>query len=191
MSDFENFIKNNRTEFDDLEDLSIGGIWKGVESKLGEEDSDSNKEKRVSFFRIRKSYLFAAAASVLLLIGFMAGQKWSVNPPVEKALPSLADISPELAKTEAEFKKLIAQKESEIGLNRLEKEAFAEIFDELDLLESIHEEYRKDIPEFGHNDQLIHTLIKYYEQKIRLLERLSNEIEKLKYYEERKREKHI
>lgn len=183
MNNLEDFIKNNQSDFKEVESPSIERMWKGVQDDL-------KGKKEPSVFTIRKTHFFAIAASILLLIGFLSGSLWqrSNSTPTPN---SLADLSPELAKKEAEFQKLIAQKEAEIGLNQLGKEAFQDIFEELELLENIHKEYQKDIPSYGQNDQLIETLIKYYEQKIRILERLSKEIEKLKYHEKRNSEKRL
>ena len=92
---------------------------------------------------------------------------------------------------EQNFQLVIAQKEEALGLNQIRKEDYQEIFLELELLESIHQEQLADAPQFEKNDQLVKTLLKYYERKIRILERLSNEIEKKNHHEERNREQQI
>lgn len=176
MENLEKYIKDHREALDEIEEPQIGIIWQGIR-----QDSSINAR---SIHSRRRIWTWAAAASILLLIGFGTGKFFGEQSNSEP-LYSLKDISPELAEQEATFNQLIAQKEAEIGLQNLEKEAFKDIFLELELLEEIHKEFRKDIPQFSQNDQLVRTLIRYYEQKIRILERLSNEIEKHKNHEKR------
>jgi hypothetical protein len=198
MSDFEKYINDNRSKMDDLENVPIAGMWAKIN---GEATTKSNEHLRVATktqarkIRVLRSWLIGLAASILvLLVAGIALWPDSRNRKEEQMTRfdnPLAAISGELADIEQDFKKMIAYKEQEINSNSIDKQLFAEIFEELALLEKIHLEYQQDIPEFQEKDQLIQTLMRYYEQKIRILERLSREIEQQNHYQNKKYEKHL
>ncbi len=186
MENLEKYIVGHRDELDSVEALNVEKIWLGVSQQPAVSSRQSTLCPKDSLWDglavNKKKWVWAVAASVLLLIGFGLGYLVG-DDKTEEPLYSLKDISPQLAEQEAEFIQLISQKEAEIDIQNLEKETFKDIFEELELLDEIHKEFRKDIPQFSQNDQLVSTLIRYYEQKIRILERLSNEIEKHKNHE--------
>ena len=173
---FEKYIRNFRQDLDvDEPDMEI--IWEGVQQELSHQRS--------------KRWLWTVAATVALLIGaglfLFSGQENS-----KLSYPNVvAQLAPSLAAEEEKFLLMIAEKEELLSLDQLDRGSYREIFSELDLLEKIRKESYSDIDEFGQKDQLIKALMKYYERKLRLLEILSNEIEKREYNEKRNSEKRI
>jgi hypothetical protein len=103
----------------------------------------------------------------------------------------LASYYPELAEQQDEYVQLIRQKEAEVNIGKLDKASFADIFKELEMLDNIHRKTLEDVPKFIDNEQLVRTLIRYYEQKIRILERLSKEVTKQEYHEEKNHERSL
>jgi hypothetical protein len=89
------------------------------------------------------------------------------------------------------FRRTIARKEAELGLDQLNRQQFIDIFNELDELEQIHRRQMQDLPEVFDNDEWVRTLMRHYEQKLRILERLSREIDKEKQREERSQARSI
>lgn len=197
MDNFEKYIKDNRAEMDDLDNVPIAGMW--AKMNIGEtEETDNNLrvESKVQARKIRvlRGWVMGLAAFVLVLIvaGVALWPTGSIDEPgITRFDNPLAQISAEMAKTEQDFKRMIAHKEQEINTQSIDKQLFAEIFEELELLEKIHLEYQQDIPEFQEKEQLIRTLTRYYEQKIRILERLSREIEQQNHYQKKNYEKHL
>lgn len=197
MDNFEKYIKENRAEMDDLDNVPIAGMWAKIN---GEADNSAADNLRVEAkaqqrkIRVLRGWVMGLAASLLVLI--VAGiALWPASTIEESQLRHfdnpLAQISAEMAETEQNFKRMIAHKEQEINTQSIDKQLFAEIFEELELLEKIHLEYQQDIPEFQEKEQLIRTLTRYYEQKIRILERLSREIEQQNHYQKKNYEKHL
>ena len=130
------------------------------------------------------------AAGLALAIG--VGLFW-INTTNTTSSPGikLADFSAELAKEQARYVALVKAKESELEIDKLDRKVFHEVFQELETWEAIYQEYLKDLPTYQAKEEVVHTLSKYYERKIRILERLSREMEKHYQQEKRKNEKRI
>ena len=173
MSFFEKKIQDQRSELDDIESFDSQKIWQGIEQEL-------HPPKSFSFSKGKALLIAFLILSLGLLIGYFL-------QPAEPIAPSAprASIPQELQEQEASYNQVIQAKMQELDFKQLDKEKFKDIFLELDLLEQIHQEYKADIPEYGYQDELVKTLIKYYERKIRILEILSKEIEKREHHDER------
>ena len=195
MDNLEDFIKNNRAELDKVEEPESDLIWMGIHSKLLESDQkatiESNPGKQQvgpKMIVMPQTWVVGIAASLLLFLGATI---WMLaDKETESVSIQITEYLPQIAEQEAEFQQLIAQKEQELDLENLNKVEFSEIFLELQLLEEIRGESLNDLPKYNQQDQLVEVLLKYYERKIRILERLSDEIEKRKkhqkYHEEKK-----
>ena len=124
--------------------------------------------------------LIALIASTVLL--------WKQVQEEDSVQYSLADFSPELGEKEATYKALISKKEQALQLDTVNRKEFEALFEELDILDTIYQEYSQQIPLYGENERLINTIIKYYELKIRILEQLENELFKKKHYQSYEKE---
>lgn len=190
-NELERLIREERAKLDDVEQPRVEKMWKAISRDLASSEDPpaglSRKTDRGGWqLTIGRNWRWSIAATIVLAVLF------SVFSPFESThspSPQLADYYPELADEVRDYQHLIAQKENEIKFSRLNHSEFPSIFEELVLLEKLHQEYLQDLPKFHDNDQLVQTLIKYYEQKIRILERLSLEIEKRQQYEKRTRER--
>ncbi|MFT4759330.1 MAG: hypothetical protein ACI9XO_002637 [Paraglaciecola sp.] len=197
MDNFEKYIKDNRSEMDDMEHVPIAGMWakiNGESEQLVENNLRVVSKVQIRKIRVLRAWVMGLAASVLVLlvagVAFWSNSNNGGDKMTHFENP-LAAVSAEMAETEQDFKRRIAYKEQEINTQAIDKQLFVEIFEELELLEKINLEYQQDIPEFQEKEQLIQTLTKYYEQKIRILERLSKEIEQQNHYQKKKYEKHL
>ncbi|MBK6285027.1 MAG: hypothetical protein IPF54_22435 [Draconibacterium sp.] len=127
------------------------------------------------FWKIAAVFLFG----VLITYGVV---KESTKQQV--VIVTLADISKDLRQQEAELKLIVDKKWEEIKpLSAAEKTQFQFLLDELNELDKIYNTYEKDLYEIGKNEQIINALLDYYEKKIRILNRLSLEIQKQKNHE--------
>ena len=187
MNNLEKHISENRDALDRIEEPAIEAIWENIQSELEASATIRTLAKNNWQLNIGRNWRWVIAASFVLIISLLV---WNIQKPSEQTtvVASIAEFYPELAEQENNFIQLIAQKEKAIGIDNLDKAHFQEVFQELDLLEEIRKEYLKDLPRYN-NDQLVNTLIKFYERKIQILERLSKEIEKRRHYENRNQEK--
>lgn len=180
MNDLERKIREHRDEFDSVEMPRIAAMWEKIKKQETEPEAQSGWK-----IHIGSNWRWTIAAAVAL-IGAMV-LFWP-QPPHTAVDYQLSDFYPEFAGKEREYRQLVAAKEKAIGLDNIDHRHFREIFEELALLEEIQAQNLRDLPEYYDNEQLVQTLIKYYEQRIRILERLALEIDKKKHYEERNRE---
>ena len=171
MDEFERQLRNAREDLDKVEKVPASVLWPGIEERMTGQQSGT---------RIRLYQRWLAAATVLLLLS--VGLTY-VSWPSQENLPTrLSDLSPELAAQEADFIKTISIKEAALKLDELDREAYAPFFEELYVLDSLQAEYEQDLPEYGANERLLNTLIRYYELKIQILEQLENDLAKQQYY---------
>lgn len=193
MNPLEAFILDNREELDEVEKVAQEAIWQRIEGGL---DKDKPLKVVVSNaspwqLNIGRNWKLTIAAGLALFIGM--GLWLALGQGIGRSTNDfeLAQFSSELAQEQARYIQLINQKEAEIGFDQLDKKAFQEVFQELAQLEEIHGEFLRDLPSFQAKEEVIHTLTKYYERKIRILERLSREMEKNYQQEKRINEKRI
>lgn len=163
---FEKSLKKHRVSLD-VEEPDDDFIWSGIQAEL-------KPKKSFQFL----SWKAAAIILLALISGFVLNSV--LNPTPEIIQISLADISPEYAEQEQFYQTSIAEKWNQIKADDLNRNDFADIFDEFDQLELLKVESLKDFEELGANPRLIKTLFEYYEIKIRLLEIMLAEIDRKK-----------
>ena len=185
MLELEKYIKENHSEFDQIEGPDNEALlWIQISENL----PVKTKPKVVSIFRNRYVQL-AIAASFGLMIGLSTWLFYPANQGNNLQNSNnlfLAQYAPELAEREEGYIRLIAQKESEINFQEINPKDYQDLFRELEALDFLREDYLQDIDQALGNDQFIQTLIRFYERKINLLERLSFEIRKNNKHEKRK-----
>jgi hypothetical protein len=102
----------------------------------------------------------------------------------KKPVKTEVNARPVVSEEERQLQQLVAQKQREIGLDTLDRAAYADLLGELDELEITIAEARRDLGDMPQKQRLMETLIRYYELKIRILEQINYEINKQKYHEE-------
>jgi hypothetical protein len=181
MDKLERHIIKNREALDKVERPDIEKMW----GKIKTEIPQARPKRSALIIGLRK---IAVAASFMLIGGVAV---WLfMNKPVDEQPISLADFYPELLETEDNYKRTIAQKEAAIPFDSLEQFIFEDILKELKTLEGMKETTMEDLPQYSQNERVVNALMRYYERKIQILERLSNEYKKSKRHE-KKREIHI
>ena len=104
--------------------------------------------------------------------------------PNAKRQPKVQEpIPPTISEDERLLQQLVAKKQQEIGLDTLDRAAYADLLRELDELEISVQEARRDHGSGLQRERLMETLIRYYELKIRILEQINYEINKKEYHE--------
>ena len=81
--------------------------------------------------------------------------------------------------------RFVASRDVQIDFENLDQSQYREFIDELNVLEELKDEYLREVAGIPSNEQLIKTLIRFYERKIKILERLNREIEKQEHDENR------
>ena len=191
MDPLEDFILENREELDRIEPIQQEALWNKIAKVLPQESTVTIGHQKPNPWQISigRNWLMLAAG-IALAIG--VGLFWITSDREASGSDTqLAQFSPELAKEQARYIALVKAKEAELGIDELDREIFQEVFQELETWEEIYREYLTDLPTYQAKEEVVHTLSKYYERKIRILERLSREMEKYYQQEKRKNEKRI
>ena len=169
--ELKKYLKENKLMLD-VEQPDDDKIWKEISLRTKNE----NHLKSGWFWKIAAVFLFG------ILITYVTIKETEKEKVV---IISLADISKELGEKEAALKLVADKKWAEIGqLSPEDKTQFQFLLDELKELDKVYAEYEKDLTEIGGNEQIINALLDYYEKKIRILNRLSLEIQKQKNHED-------
>jgi hypothetical protein len=121
------------------------------------------------------------AATVLLLIttSVLLYVQLSQNLVTSK-IPQLGHLSPEYQSIENDYQNTINAIQVKLNLNEIDKEEFGWLLDELNYLEKINLDFRKDLSSQANQEKLVATLIDYYEKKLKILKRLELEINRRK-----------
>ncbi|MEZ4994786.1 MAG: hypothetical protein R2824_30495 [Saprospiraceae bacterium] len=193
MDQLEEYIRANRQELDRIEPVDADALWERMQQPNAKVRVLKPKSNSGWDIHIGRNWRLAIAATIALTLG-IAGWLY-VQSDVEDhrsmAAYSIEDYYPHIADEERDFRRTIAQRESELGLNQLERQDYIDIFNELDELENIHRQQLADLPEVFDNEEWVRTLMQYYEQKLRILEQLSREIDKRRRLEAREEARSI
>lgn len=175
----DQYVHQHRAEFDQVESTPRERIWAAMQKQTA--------PSPVSPWTITlgRNWRWSIAAGLALLIGL--GMWWQHEQRTPNPTPELATYFPELAAQEQEYQRLIEQRENELRIEQVDKSLYQDIFQELRQLEDIHREYLADVPAYQQEELLVRTLLKYYEHKLRILERLSHEIQKQTIHEDKER----
>ena len=189
MDKLEKHIGKNRKELDRVDSADFNRIWQRIQPRLELIDSEAESLKD-TMPPIRRPKVFnmwslAVAASVALLIGVGVGYLMRPAEQVESKEFNLADYAPELADEAANYSQLVEQKKHEINFTQVDTAAFSEIMQELKELDQEYQKWTEDVPQYIRKQELLDFLQRHYEQKIRVLEILSKEIEKKAHHEAR------
>jgi hypothetical protein len=176
MDPIEKRIVNNREALDKVEQPDFENMWGVIEKQI-----PHVKNKRSALIiGLRK---IAVAASFMLVGGVAV---WVFMDRQEKISSTLTDFYPELMERENGYIQTIAQKEAAIPFDSLDQFIFEDILDELNTLEEMKSTTLEDLPQYSKNERVVNALMRYYERKIQILERLSNEYQKSKRHEKKR-----
>ena len=167
---FEIFVKDailNQTSYLSQNHQS----WMAIEKKLRKRKT----KKHILYFGI--------AASILLFTGLGAlFIQHENNPAVDYYTATTLEIN----ETEYYYASLIDIKYRQIAETKsFNKEYFQPFFDEMEQLDNEYAVYLNDAREFGFQEDITRAMINNQQRKLQILNRLLEEINKIKEYENR------
>lgn len=165
----EEYIRKNRLQLDaDKADEDF--IWNKISGSI----MKPKKQNRFLIFKIAASIIVVVALSLLTyqIASLRTNQKLI-----------LANIDPELAKQEAQFQNQIKNYYQLIKNTSFDEELLTTDFKDLEYIDTLINKYSVDLAANGPNPRLLNSLMDLYQKKIKLLDRMLNEIEKNKRYE--------
>lgn len=159
QDNLERFVIKNRDAFD--EDVPSLKVWANIERQMVKE--------RTNRFSIIKVSKIAAAIVFLLSVGATMGVYMTKSNPTS-GISQLASIDPELMEMEQFYQEQIQEKMT-VLVDYEQQESIKDDFAQLDsTMEELKDELRL-APE-GMEEEIIENLIKTYQTKIFILERV-------------------
>ncbi len=175
-TEMEKYLERRRLELD-VENPDDQVIWEGIRKDL--QSPDIPEMKKRNWQRIRN---MAAVAAVILCVGYVLTDL--ITEGRSSVPATLASIDKDLGDRENEYKTMVALKLEEAGTKEaIDNMIIAELFEEIQRLDTIYEQTLKDLEELGYNEQVINTIFDTYEKKIYLLELIILENNKNKNHE--------
>ncbi len=173
LTDLEYFIQANRAAFDTA--TPSFRVWSEIDKTL----HPQQKQRAFNLVSIRR--VLSAAASVLLLlaVGAAAGIYYMKNQVQEVAtVASLEDISPEYAEMVRYYDAQIKEKAQQVSSQTSDKT----VFEDLKAVDKAMAELEKELARApkGAEEQIVANLIKSYQIKLSLLERVLERIQAAK-----------
>lgn len=171
----EKRIQELRGELESVEQPDRAKIWAEVQRQQGLTPINTSKQTM-------RGFLMGVAASVAVLLVAGAGW-WVYQNAVTEPTPVAVNLPPQWAQEQQEYKQLIENKKQELRLENIDRDAYREVLKELEEIEKMQQAFEEELLTLPKDDKTIQTLMRYYEQKIRILEILSKEIQ-IKQHEE-------
>lgn len=154
----ESFVRQNRENFDDA--IPNLGIWSEIEQGLDQKSAFLQPKKR----KLWKYSQIAAAAMVLLTLGgffgnYLGKSQFNIDTPTS-----------ELVEIEAYFNKKVSEKYSQLTKLSYDKSIDVDLAQIDEVMKELREDMVNQVP--GAQEKIINNLIKSYETKIKILERV-------------------
>jgi hypothetical protein len=175
-TDLEKYLHDHRKELD-VESPDDQLIWEGIRQDLQRSRPATGRRKLWIRIRNMSAIIIIAVSVGYMMVDIIGDRRSSVKI-------TLSDIDRDLGAREQEYRKIVSFKEQEVSsFNQTDNMIIAELFEEIQKLDTIYEETLKDLNELGYNEQVIQTIFDTYEKKIYLLELIILENNKIKNHE--------
>jgi hypothetical protein len=164
----------------DVESPDDSAIWKGIQRGLHTQKTVGKRlTYRTRLIRIRN---IAAVAIILFSLGYLAND--IINGKRSDRSITLSSIDRKLGEREKEYKTLVTFKTEEVrSFTGSGDKVIRELFDEIKNLDMVYDQAMKDLKEIGPNEKVVNTIFNTYELKIRLLEMIIVETNKINSHE--------
>ncbi len=180
--EFENYVKQHRNALD-TEEPDNEYLWEGIQVAL----MKKKYKRRVKIWQVA-AVLFAVIAFGQLTYLFI--HPFGGDTQTIAASDTITKNEPRGAfqALEANYQKEVQALENQVQSKKINPSEYAILFEELDYIEEVEGEFRSDIPLVNDKERLAEILVDTYEKKIKLLERLLEQIERDERREQQFRE---
>ncbi|WP_454801743.1 hypothetical protein [Mucilaginibacter phyllosphaerae] len=153
----DDFMKNNREEFDDLEPRA--DIWKNIALELDawEDEKPQIKKREAKTFSL--GFVLKVAASVIVVMGLGFG----LYLKSQKATNSvdLADINPTYAKQQVHYASVIENQRTRLKLvAKFDPELYKEFKTELAKMDANYKKLNKDLATSPNQERVLRAMIR-------------------------------
>jgi hypothetical protein len=173
----ENFIKNNREEFDDLEPRA--DLWNSIERKLPQQFEPPKKTFSMGF-------VLRVAASVIIVMGICFAVYLHNEKP---AAVNLAAINPEYAKQQVHYTSLIASKRTQLKtIAHADPQLYKEFNAEITQMDSTYKKLNHDLATSPNQELVLRAMIRNLQIQTEVLNQQLNVIEQYNEFKQQKNE---
>ena len=169
----DKYLKNKKDQLD-VEDPNEMMLWEGIRKELIAEKRSSG----FNFWKIAAIFLAAFAFSYIIYNELSKDQKREFT---------LTQIHKSLGDREKEYQNRILEKKKAANIRDLESypdgEIFPVLFNELIELDTMYQEAMYDLQQNGYQERTVDIIFDTYEKRIRVLEQIIMESQKLEKYE--------
>ena len=173
--DLEKYLKTRRHQMD-VEEPDDAALWEGIRKEI-------ITRKKSSGFNIWK---VAAIFLAIFTIGYIIYNEVSMEK--ERAF-NLSQINQSLGEREKAYQKMVLLKMQDANIselsNRSENDILPILINELNVLDTIYIDAISDLKKNGYMEQIVEIIFDTYEKRIRILEQIIMETQKLEIYYEK------
>ena len=175
----EKYLSRQRENLD-VETPDDNIIWAGIQEGLHPDKQPVKHQiSKTMLIRIRN---IAAAVFIIFSLGYIAND--IINAGNRNRTITLSSIDKNLGRRENEYKTLVNFKTNEVRSFSGSGDAeIKELFEEIGKLDLVYDQSMKDLKELGPDEKVINTIFSTYEQKIKLLEMIIIETNKISRHE--------
>ena len=181
----EDFIRNNKVEFDDLEPRE--GLWDNIESKLFMEEQqvvEPPKKRETKTFSLGYVLRVAAIVIMVMCISFVLYIKNQRANTVDYAA-----INPEFAKQRMQYASLVQTKRSELKtLTKSNPELYHEFSAEIAKMDSTYKKLNHDLATSPNQERVLRAMIRNLQVQTEVLNQQLNVIEQFNEFKEQQNE---
>ena len=168
---FEDFIKNNREEFDEVEPSA--DLWSKIEQSLSLQEELPKKPETKTF---SLAFVLRVAASVIIVMGigfgiYLQSQKGT------KGI-DLAAINPEYAKQQSHYASLVETKLTELrSVAKTDPQLYKEFSAEIAKMDSTYKKLNSDLATSPNQERVLRAMIRNLQIQTEVLTQQLNVIE--------------
>lgn len=175
MSKLEKFIQDNRSSFDSFEPRA--DLWQDIEKQLQKEAS-----VRPLWFR-QPVVRYAAAALVVLTVGYGIFQLGKYSGKGAQTTPALASINPELAQAEVYYTGLINEQKSMLNPEEIRQLGLEKDFGEdLATLDAAYQSLKKQLLTEPNKDPIVAAMIKNLQLRVEIIKQQIETLQRVRGY---------
>ncbi len=168
MSDnLEKFIIDNRQALDSHQP-DAQSIWRGIERGLG-----VTKSRKIAMYWRAAAIFLAFLCTVQLTYILTSQSKASFTE-----LSLVSEKSGAFERLEASYRQELILLEQRLAAKNVDPEEYEVFFQEMEFIKQVEDEFKEEIPLTSDREKLASILIDTYEKKIRLLERLLQQVDR-------------
>lgn len=177
---FEDKIRSQR-QLLDVDEPDDALIWEGINRELHQKRIVSSS----FFWKAAAVLIFVSASSYFVYREFLSPRQNIYNI-------TLSDIAPGLSLQVSNFQTEIDEKWNEYEKVKPENTGQLDFFlEELKQLDEMYRQCQEDFYQLGSSERLIRAMLDNYEKRVRILDRMLNEIQKQKDNEQRQKQTEI